>query len=390
MAAGHPTRGGQQRRPGGGQPRRPIDGGRVPAQPGPVLLPPRTTDDNGTAWTPGLLDAALADVPDALAAAPGGGHLLALLAGGQVQLSGPGGTGWMRLATRQTLAASAAGGRCALGRLTAAAFSPSGVPLLAGSCARPGTAGIFAYAGGTWHPAGPALPASYARQRVTVLRLTTTAGTTMALLAAGSGTAARLLATWSTGGGAHWVLSPPLPLRGAGVTSASSGLGGSVAVMLTGSHAQTITGPAGSWRQLPALPPGTATLAPVPLADGTSSPSTTPGSPSGNSRPAAQRGPPPRRSAFSSSSGHRANGGKSRSSSATGFLCAGGAAGRLLVCYLAAACTPALARCRLPVAGWSAVLRQSLAARGRGPGGGAAPGADGPQSDEPMQQRAAG
>ena len=96
-----------------------------------------------------------------------------------------------------------------------------------------------------------------------MLRLTTTAGTTMALLAAGSGAAARLLAAWSTGGGAHWVLSPPLPLRGAKLTSASSGPGGSVAVVLTGNHAQTITGPAGSWLQLPALPAGTATLAPA-------------------------------------------------------------------------------------------------------------------------------
>lgn len=222
------------------------------------------THDNGSAWTPGLLDAALADFPDALAAAPGGGHLLALLDSGQVQLSGPGGTGWTKLATRQALAASNAGHSCGLGSLTAAAFSPSGVPLLAGSCARPGMAGIFAYAGGTWHPAGPALPALYARQRVTVLRLTTTAGATMALLAAGSGAATCLLAAWSTGGGGHWGLSQPLPLRGAKLTSASPGPGGSVAVVLTGNHAQAVTGPAGSWSQLPALPSGTVTLAPGP------------------------------------------------------------------------------------------------------------------------------
>jgi hypothetical protein len=226
-----------------------------------TFSPLATTHDNGTAWTPGLLGAALADVPDALAASPSGGRLLALLASGQVQLSGPGGTGWARLATRRALAASPAGGRCGLGSLTAAAFSPSGVSLLAGSCARPGMAGIFAYAGGTWHLAGPALPASYARERVTVLRLTTTAGTTMALLAAGSGTTARLLAAWSTGGGAHWALSPPLPLHGARLTSASSGPGGGVAVVLTGNHARAITGPAGSWLQLPPLPPGTVTLA---------------------------------------------------------------------------------------------------------------------------------
>jgi hypothetical protein len=226
--------------------------------------PLATTHDNGTAWTPGLLDAALANVPDALAAAPGGGHLLALLASGQAELSGPGGTGWTKLATRQTLAASPAGRNCGLGSLSAAAFSPSGVPLLAASCTHPGTAGIFGYASGTWRLAGPTLPATYAHQEISVLWLTTTAGTTTALLAAGTGSAAHLLAAWSTGGGAHWALSPPLPLHGAKLASASSGPGGTVAVVLTGNHAQAISGPAGAWRPLPALPSGTATLAPGP------------------------------------------------------------------------------------------------------------------------------
>ena len=226
--------------------------------------PLATSRDNGTAWTPGLLDAALADVPDALAAAPGGGHLHALLAGGQAELSGPGGTGWGKLASRRTLAASPAGRRCGLGGLTAVAFRPSGVPLLAASCTHPGTAGIFGYASGTWQLAGPTLPATYAHQDISVLRLTTTAGTTTALLAAGTGSAADLLAAWSTGGGARWTVSPPLPLHGAKLTSASSGPGGNVAAVLTGNHAQAITGPAGAWHPLPALPPGTATLAPGP------------------------------------------------------------------------------------------------------------------------------
>jgi hypothetical protein len=226
--------------------------------------PLATTRDNGTAWTPGLLDAALADVPDALAAAPGGGHLLALLTTGDAELSGPGGTGWAKLATRRALATSPAGRRCGPGSLTAAAFSPSGAPLLAASCARPGTAGIFAYAGGSWQLAGPTLPTSYAHQQVSVLRLTTTAGTTTALLAAGTGSAQRLLTAWSTGSGDHWALSPPLPLHGAKPASASPGPGGTVAVVLTGHHAQTITGPASAWQPLPALPPGTATLAPQP------------------------------------------------------------------------------------------------------------------------------
>ncbi|HUL25844.1 MAG TPA: hypothetical protein VLW44_08740 [Streptosporangiaceae bacterium] len=223
--------------------------------------PLATSRDDGTAWTPGLLDAALADVPDALAAAPGSGRLLALLGGGTAELSGSGGTAWARLATRRALAASAAGRRCGPGSLTAVAFSPAGVPLLAASCTRPGTAGIFAYAGGTWRPAGPALPPGYAHLGVTVLRLTTTGGTTTALLAAGTGPAARLLAAWSADGGAHWALSQPLPLHGAAPASASSGTGGAVAVVLTGNRAETVTPPAGSWRPLPALPPGTATLA---------------------------------------------------------------------------------------------------------------------------------
>jgi len=226
--------------------------------------PLATTRDNGTAWTPGLLDAALADVPDALAAAPHGGRLLALLASGGAELSGPGGTGWARLVTRRALAVSTAGRRCGLGSLTAGAFSPSGIPLLAGGCARPGTVGVFAYTGGAWHLAGPTLPTAYAHQDISVLWLTTTVGTTTALLAAGTGPAARLLAAWSTGSNAHWALSPPLPLYGAKIISASPGPGGGVGVVLTGNRAQAITGPAAAWRELPALPPGTATLAPEP------------------------------------------------------------------------------------------------------------------------------
>jgi hypothetical protein len=226
--------------------------------------PLATTHDNGSTWTPAILDAGLADVPDALAANPDSGRLLALLADGKADITGPRGTGWAPLASPHSLAAATAGTRCTPGRLTAAAFSPSGTPLLAATCARAGTTGIFAYTGGAWHPAGPALPAAYAHQPVTVLRLTTTAGTTMALLAAGSGTGAHLLAATSTGSGAHWAFSPALPLRGARPTSASFGTGGTAAVVMTGNHAQTLAGPAGPWRPLPALPAGTATLAPGP------------------------------------------------------------------------------------------------------------------------------
>ncbi len=226
--------------------------------------PLAATRDNGTTWTPGLLDAGLADVPDALAAAPDGGRLVALLANGGADISSPNGTSWSSLAGQHSLAAITAANPCQPGRLTAAAFSRSGTPMLAATCAHPGTTGIFAYSGGAWHLAGPPLPAAYAHQQVTVLRLTTTAGVTMALLAAGSRAGAYLLAATSTGSSLRWALSPALPLRGARPTSASFGTGGTAAVVMTGNHAQTLPGPAGPWRPLPALPPGTATLAPGP------------------------------------------------------------------------------------------------------------------------------
>lgn len=223
--------------------------------------PLATTTDAGQAWSPGLLDAALANVPGALAADPASGHLLALLADGTADTSGPGGTAWTRLATRQAIAASPAGARCGLDSITAAAFSPSGQPMLAAGCSRPGIAGIFSYTGGSWRLAGPTLPAGYGHQPITVLRLTTTGATTTALLAAGNSPATHLLAAWSTDGGTHWTLSPALPLNHATLTAASAGPGSSLAIVLSNRHAGTITSGASSWQTLPVLPTGTATLA---------------------------------------------------------------------------------------------------------------------------------
>ena len=230
-----------------------------------TYTPLAVTRDSGATWaTAGPLDAALADSPDALAAAPGTGRLLAVLTSGAAKLALPGYTRWATVATRRTLAATPAGRRCRLDGLTAAAFTPAGVPLLAGSSSRPGTAGIFASRDGAWQAAAPALPAALARQRITVLRLTRTPAGTAALLEAGNGRAATLIAAWTSGSTRDWALSPPVRLGGAELTSASFGPARSVAIMLNGTHAEAITGPAGSWWPLPALPAGTATLAPGP------------------------------------------------------------------------------------------------------------------------------
>jgi hypothetical protein len=221
------------------------------------------TRDAGQAWSPtGPLDAALANVPDALAVAPNTGQLLALLTSGAAKLAtAPRYTSWRVLTTRRAIAATPPGRRCGLRGLTAATFTPSGMPLLGGTCSRPGIAGIFADRNGTWQAVGLHLPATLARQTIAVVRLTRTANGTTALLKTGNGPAASLLAAWSADNGGHWALSPVLRLNGAKLSSASFGSASEAAIVLSGNRAQAIMGPGAAWRPLPALPAGTATLA---------------------------------------------------------------------------------------------------------------------------------
>ena len=241
-----------------------------------TFSPLSTTRDSGLHWTPGLLPAGLAAVPSALAAGPGG-RLIALTNHGLAEMSAPGGTGWTRLASLASLAATPAGRSCGLDGLTAAAFSLSGMPLLAGRCASPGVAGIFAYSGGSWHQAGPALPAALAHSRVSVLRLTTASRRTIALLtAAAPGGAASVTAAWASAAG-RWALSAPLPLRGARILSTATGTAAgelsafaarvispgpvsAAGVILSTGRAEAIVDRAADWQQLPALPAHAAAL----------------------------------------------------------------------------------------------------------------------------------
>ncbi len=222
--------------------------------------PLTSTADDGAHWVTGQAAGGLADVPDALAAGPGSGSLIGLVRGA-VELSRSGGSAWTRLATVKSLAAAAPGRACRLTGFTAAAFSPAGTPLVAGSCGRAGVAGIFAYTGGAWQAAGPAGPASLAGQRVTVLRLSMTAGRETALLAAGSNTSAMALAAWTSASG-RWALSPLFRTQARRILSASLGPGGSVGLVLSGLRGETLSGPGGSWQQLTALPAGTQALVP--------------------------------------------------------------------------------------------------------------------------------
>jgi hypothetical protein len=224
-----------------------------------TFSPLSASHDDGAHWSQtGLLPMGLAGFPDAFAGAASG-RLIALTAGGTAEVSAHAGAAWSTLASGRSLAASPAGRACGLARLTAAAFSSAGAPLLAGQCTRAGTVGIFMSRGGTWRLSGPALPSSLARQEIEVLGLASDGATSVALLQAGSGAAASLIPAWSADGGHQWKLSARLPLRGRAVRSAAFGAAGAVGVTLAGSAgAVTVTGPGTAWRSLPPLPGGAA------------------------------------------------------------------------------------------------------------------------------------
>ena len=222
-----------------------------------AFSPLATSTDAGQNWTPGLLDAGLADTPGALAVSPSG-RTLALLQDGTITAaptaSAAAAGQWTPLTTRNALAASASGRSCGLVGVNAVSFGPSKNPMAAGSCARPGVAGVFTDTGGTWQSAGLVLPGKGAVQ---VLGLAATAGGNVALLAAGNS----VLAAWWNG--TRWTVSAPSgSVTAAAVRALGFGAGGSVWLLLGGGRAETIGGAGGSWQALPPVPSGTVTLAP--------------------------------------------------------------------------------------------------------------------------------
>jgi hypothetical protein len=248
--------------------RGPLDVGIRPSQ-GLTFSPLATTSDDGKTWTPGLIDAGLADAADSLAVAPSSGQQFALLGNGAIEqapsdAASQSGPGWSKLAAPGSIASSGPGKSCGLSSLDAISVTPSGELLAGGACDNPGMAGIFGYSDGAWHPAGPDLPGTLAGDRVEVLRLTATPAGNVALLVAGPD----LLAAWTSDGGARWTVTPPLAVGAAGVSSAAFGSGGAVGVLLPGGKTATVDGPGSSWQSLPAAPSGTAVLAFAPSAAG--------------------------------------------------------------------------------------------------------------------------
>jgi hypothetical protein len=216
--------------------------------------PITSTPDGGRTWAAGTPDPGLANVPDALATAPHGDQLIALDRNGSAELASSGKSSWKTVSTTRSLAATPAGRACRVDGLTAVAFEPSGTAAVAGNCGRPGVAGIFTTSGGTWHAAGPSLPAALRQQKVQVLRLVRSGDRLTVLLRAGTGRGTSLIAAWTTG--SRWTMSAPLRLAGQPILSSSFGTGGDLAVELAGGRADFLTAQGGSWQGLPPLPPG--------------------------------------------------------------------------------------------------------------------------------------
>ncbi|HMD93089.1 MAG TPA: hypothetical protein VKG80_10620 [Trebonia sp.] len=225
-----------------------------------TFSPLALTGDGGNTWDTGLVDAAVAAVPDAFAS--GGGKMLALLTNGTIEQAAAPGSNWTRLATPGSLATSAAGRHCQVTELTGVALTASGTPLAAASCVRPGVVGIFTRPASAWESAGLTLGGQLAGKPVQVLRLTGTSAGTVALLQAGAGSTADLLAAWSSDG-THWTVSAPAPAGSGPVRASGTGADGAVWLLLASGHAVTVSGPGAAWRVLPTPPRGTAALAPV-------------------------------------------------------------------------------------------------------------------------------
>jgi hypothetical protein len=196
-----------------------------------TFSPLASSADGGVRWSPGLLDAGIAPVPGALAAA--GRSMAAVLADGTVEVSADGGATWR---------AASAGHGCVPRGVTGVAFGIAGDVLAAGTCAGAGT-GLFAYRGGRWQPVR--LPAAGQPVRLAGGVVLVRQGT-------------RLRAVWDTAAG--WSASASLP-AGDGLTT--SGLLGDRAawVLLRGGRAAVATRPGAAWRVLPDVPAGTAVLA---------------------------------------------------------------------------------------------------------------------------------
>jgi len=221
-----------------------------------LFSPLASTTDAGASWSPGgPISSAVAESPDALAAA--GSNLVALLSNGTVETSANAGSTWRVIAKPGAIASSPAGKSCGSVTVSSVSFGGNAADVLAGgSCGTSGTTAIFSYSGGSWQRV--TLPVSGQLVRFTdgVALVRAKAGLTA--LFAGGWMAYAPLATTPPAPG--WTTSGPLPVTSAIKASGTLAGGGAWVVLADGAGA-TIAGPGQQWLPLPPLPAGTSVLA---------------------------------------------------------------------------------------------------------------------------------
>jgi hypothetical protein len=223
------------------------------------------TTNGGDTWVNGLLPQGLAARPAALTTAATG-QAFALVergTGTAVLASTASLSTWTTLATSRQLAADGAGRRCGLQSVTAVVAFAGGATLGAG-CRHPGVVGILEQGSAGWRLENVPLPGALQRDDAEVLSLGHTAYGLSGLLAFAGKRGSALVAGWTTGRGS-WSISPPLPLApGDHLVSVGPANGiGQFALWATESGAERLavaSGPGEAWQQMPAPPPGTATI----------------------------------------------------------------------------------------------------------------------------------
>ena len=224
--------------------------------------------DQGSTWSPGILPAGMAPVPEALAE-NGDGHSLALLRTSAGTVLGNDGdlSTWTSVTSANALAPLPGPRGCHLTGLTAVAFDGAGTPLVGASCSRGGQAGIFAPdphrmgVGGAGHPrwwqrthrGDPPGPDADGHRRPGGCRRRGQA---------------RVVAMWSTNGLRTWTVSAGLPLDGGVLLSTGTTGGGGFVVATKGTDgsrsASDIAASGAEWQSLAPLPTGTTSVTGTP------------------------------------------------------------------------------------------------------------------------------
>jgi hypothetical protein len=224
---------------------------------------PLASSTTGAHWAPAILPRALARVPDALAE-DDRGDVLALLAEGHGTVLESHGAlaSWHTLVSASSLARASATSSCGVSRITAVAYTTTGMPIVGTACARSGQLGLFADGPDGWRDVASDFGRGFGG-RSELLRLSSASGRLVALVAETRRATTALVAGWSSSSG-DWSSSGSLVLGNGEQVVASATSPTALAVLLRRSGTERVvvtSGDAHSWSTLPAVPRGPVSIA---------------------------------------------------------------------------------------------------------------------------------